>query len=60
MLPVMEKHYISSDALEHHKDLTDYLRIINALTIRSPYPQNLTMQKGNFAEIFLAEYFITG
>ena len=52
MLPTMEKHHISSDALERHKDLIDSLRIVNAPTIRFPYLQNLTTQRGNFAEIF--------
>jgi hypothetical protein len=56
MLPVLEKHHISFDALKRQKDLIDSLRIANAPTIMSPYPQNLTTQKGNFAEIFLAEY----
>ncbi|MEA4986441.1 MAG: Hachiman antiphage defense system protein HamA [Anaerovorax sp.] len=56
MLPALEKHHISSESLERHKDLIDSLRIANAPIIRSPYPQNFTTQKGNFAEIFLAEY----
>ncbi|MSS11821.1 MULTISPECIES: Hachiman antiphage defense system protein HamA [Clostridia] len=56
MLPVLERNHISSDALRRHKDLIDSLKIANAPSIRSPYPQSLTTQKGNFAEIFLAEY----
>lgn len=56
MLPILENHHISSDALKRHKELVDSLRIINAPKIHSPYPRNLSTQKGNFAEIFLAEY----
>jgi len=56
ILPALEKHHISADALQRHKELIDSLRIVNAPIFQSPYPQNLTTQKGNFAEIFLAEY----
>ncbi len=52
----LQKHHISSDALQRHIDLITSLRIKNLPFPRSPYPQNLTTQKGNFAEVFLAEY----
>ena len=58
MTSALQKHHISPDALRRHKELIDSLRIANLPMIRSPYPQNLTTQKGNFAEIFLAEYLI--
>lgn len=55
-IPVLQKHHISHDALKRHRDLIDSFKIANLPHVRSPYPQNLTTQKGNFAEIFLAEY----
>lgn len=58
-IPVLQEHHISHEALKRHRDLIDSLRITNLPQIRSPYPQNLTTQKGNFAEIFLAEYLST-
>jgi hypothetical protein len=58
MIPAIQEHHISPNALQRHKDLIDSLRIANLPLARSPYPQNLTTQKGNFAEIFLAEYLV--
>lgn len=59
MIPAIQKHHIGPDTLERHKELIDSLRIANLPKIRSPYPQNSTTRKGNFAEIFLAEYLIS-
>lgn len=56
MEDALQKHHISSDALQRHIDLITSLRIKNLPIPRSPYPQNLTTQKGNIAEVFLAEY----
>lgn len=56
MVPALENHHISPAALERRKDLIESLRISDAPIPTSPYPQNATTQKGNFAEIFLAEY----
>ena len=56
MKDVLQKHHISPDALQRHIDLITSLKIANLPTPRSPYPQNPTTQKGNFAEVFLAEY----
>ncbi|MDF2923890.1 MAG: hypothetical protein K0R57_2804 [Paenibacillaceae bacterium] len=59
MTQAIQNHHISPDALERRKDLIESLRIINAPIPLSPYPQSLTTQKGNFAEVFLAEYLCT-
>ncbi len=56
MTLALQKHHISPDALERRKDLIESLRIIDAPMALSLYPQNPTTQKGNFAEVFLAEY----
>jgi len=56
MTSALQEHHISPDALKRHRDLVDSFRIKNLPMPRSPYPQNTTTQKGNFAEIFLAEY----
>lgn len=56
MTSALQHHHVSPEALNRHNDLVDSLRIRNLPLPRSPYPQNQTTQKGNFAEIFLAEY----
>jgi hypothetical protein len=56
MRRALQNHHISSEALERRKDLIESLRITNAPIPLSPYPKTLTTQKGNFAEVFLAEY----
>lgn len=56
IVPALRNHHISPDALERRKDLIQSLRIANAPIPSSPYPRNTTTQKGNFAEVFLAEY----
>ena len=56
MISALQVHHISSDAIERRRDLIESLRIANLPMPCSPYPQNLTTQKGNFAEVFLAEY----
>lgn len=56
IVPSLRNHHISPDALERRKVLTKSLRIENAPIPLSPYPHNTTTQKGNFAEVFLAEY----
>ena len=56
MVTELQKHHISPDALERWKDLIQSLKIANVPVSPSPYPQNTTTQKGNFAEVFLAEY----
>lgn len=55
-IPILQYHHISNDALKRHKELVQSLRISNLPELPSPYPHNLITQKGNFAEIFLAEY----
>ncbi len=56
MEDVLQKHHISPEALQRHIDLIKSLRIENLPIPPSPYPQSLKTQKGNFAEVFLAEY----
>ncbi|MDR0839991.1 MAG: DUF1837 domain-containing protein [Christensenellaceae bacterium] len=56
MSSVLQEHHVSPDALRRHRELVDSLRIANLPPSRSLYPHNSTTQKGNFAEIFLAEY----
>lgn len=56
MVPALQNHHISPAAIARRKDLIQSLRIANATIPHMPYPQNPTTQKGNFAEIFLAEY----
>lgn len=58
MVPLITNHHIEPEALIRHKELVESLRILNlpSTSIKSPYPKNFTTQKGNFAEIFLAEY----
>lgn len=56
MEDAFRKHHISRDALQRYMDLITSLKIANLATLRSPYLQTLTTQKGNFAEVFLAKY----
>ncbi|GKU76621.1 Hachiman antiphage defense system protein HamA [Paenibacillus sp. L3-i20] len=56
MTRALQDHHISPHALERRKDLIKSLQIVNAPMPLSPYPKSLTTQKGNFAEVFLAEY----
>lgn len=56
MVPALQNHHISAIALERRKDLLESLGIHNAPTLPSPYPHTDKTRKGNFAEIFLAEY----
>ena len=56
MEDALQKHHISPDALQRHMDLITSLKIKGLPILRSPYPQDFTTQKGNFAEVFLAEY----
>ena len=55
MVPALQNHHISAAALERRRDLLESLGIHNA-TLSSPYPLTDKTRKGNFAEIFLAEY----
>lgn len=59
MEDALQRHHISLEALQRHMDLIATLKIKNLPVLRSPYPQALTTQKGNFAEVFLAEYLIS-
>ncbi|WP_107126828.1 Hachiman antiphage defense system protein HamA [Aerococcus urinaeequi] len=55
--PIVRKHQISEQDYSTRKKLLEKLKIENLPnTIPSPFPKNLSTQKGNFAEVFLAEY----
>lgn len=56
MESALQKHHTSNEALERRKTLLEALRIKNPPSLPSPYPKNPSTQKGNFAEVFLAEY----
>lgn len=55
----LQRHHISPEALQRHMDLIASLKIENLPIPRSPYPQTSKTQKGNFAEVFLAEYLVS-
>lgn len=55
--PIVKEHQISKNDFDNRKKLIEKLKIQKLeSTVPSPYPQNTSTQKGNFAEIFLAEY----
>lgn len=56
MIPLLNKHHISEDSFNRKKELIKSLKIMNLPPNISIYPKNNLTQKGNFAEIFLAEY----
>lgn len=56
MVPALQNHHISADGLERRKELVQSLQIANITNFPPTYPRNTTTQKGNFAEVFLAEY----
>ncbi|OKY53735.1 Hachiman antiphage defense system protein HamA [Megasphaera cerevisiae] len=56
MTLALQEHHISPEALNRHQELIRSLKIAHCQIPRAPYPQDVTTQKGNFAEIFLAEY----
>lgn len=55
----LQRHHISPEALQRHMNLIASLKIENLPILRSPYPQTSETQKGNFAEVFLAEYLVS-
>ena len=59
MEDALQRHHISPEALQRHMDLIATLKIENLPILRSPYPQTSTTQKGNCAEVFLAEYLVS-
>lgn len=59
MTQALQDHHISSDALERRIDLIKSLQLVDVPMPLSPYPKSSTTQKGNFAEVFLAEYLYT-
>jgi len=59
MTLALQNHHISPEALERRRDLIETLQIKDAPMLVSPFPKNITTQKGNFAEVFLAEYLCT-
>ena len=59
MIPALQNHHISADALARRKDLLQSLRLLDASVQQSPFPRADKTRKGNFAEVFLAEYLGT-
>ena len=57
MLPVLQKHHTNPEILEKKNAIIKSLKISSPRQyLKSHYPKNPNTQKGNFAEIFLAEY----
>lgn len=56
MFPAIRKHHLSEGMLRRRKALLRKLKVSDQAKIRSQYPKNETTRKGNFGEIFLAEY----
>lgn len=57
MTTALQEHHNSPDSLQRHQELIESFRIANAPPPPlSRYPKSFTTRKGNFAEIFLAEY----
>ena len=57
MIPVLKKHHISPEVYEKRKAFISSFNIPNLSSCsKSLYPRNSKTQKGNFAEIFLADY----
>jgi len=54
MIPVLQKHQINPKNIEKRKAIIKSLNL--PFSIKSQYPKNPNTQKGNFAEIFLADY----
>lgn len=54
IIPLLQNHHISADALSRRKDILESLKLLNTSVQQSPYPKADKTQKGNFAEIFLA------
>lgn len=56
IVPILQTHHIDAVALERKKALIRSFKINNLMLPPSPYPKSSRTQRGNFAEIFLAEY----
>lgn len=57
MAEALQRHHVSPEGLQRYQKLIFSLKIENLpLPSQSIYPKNDNTQKGNFAEIFLAEY----
>lgn len=56
MDPLLEKHHISKENLERYKSQLKKLRIKGLPKPPGPYPKKDTTRKGNYGEVFLAEY----
>lgn len=59
MVPALQNHHMSPAALERRRDLIESLRIQNAPIPLSRFPHTDKTRKGNFAEVFLAEYLLS-
>ena len=57
MTTSIQEHHISPESFLRHQDLIKSFKIKNLPPpSQSRYPKSFTTQKGNFAEVFLAEY----
>lgn len=56
MVHALHTHHISPEAFERRKDMIRNMGVSYRQLLSSPYPRDPITQKGNFAEVFLAEY----
>jgi len=56
MVHALQTHHISPEAFKRRKDMIRKMGVSIDKILPSPYPKAPTTQKGNFAEVFLAEY----
>ena len=56
MMPALERHHASPNTLLRHRELMHTLKAPDICFSASPLPVSATTRKGNFAEVFLAEY----
>lgn len=56
MVPALEQHHASPDKLVRRGELMRALRAPGICSQISPFPMSAITRKGNFAEVFLAEY----
>ena len=58
MLPALKKHHTSDECAQIRAEIVKTMNAKAAMAVRnaSPYPHNERTCKGNYAEVFLAEY----
>ena len=55
----LRTHHISPESLERRRKVIESLQTGAEIQQISPYPHNIKTQKGNFAEVILAEYILS-